>query len=149
MFDVLTYEKGASVLWMIEQYVGADRFRAGVRRYLQAHSYANTETTDLWDAIDAEAGEVPDPGDHGLVDLPGRLPPRERHAGARPRGGRGGRAGPAALRLPAPGGRAGRLGDRLRLADPGPRRSRPTPRPRRERRAGPGAARRRAGRHRL
>ena len=59
MFDVLTYEKGASVLWMIEQYLGRPRFRAGVRSYLAAHAYGNTETTDLWDAIGAEAPEVP------------------------------------------------------------------------------------------
>lgn len=59
MFDVLTYEKGASVLWMLESYVGVETFRNGVRRYLQAHLYANTETTDLWDAIEAEA-----PKDH-------------------------------------------------------------------------------------
>lgn len=59
MFDVLTYEKGASVLWMIEQYLGRDRFRAGIRRYLKAHLHGNTETGDLWDAIEAEAGDVP------------------------------------------------------------------------------------------
>src|SRR5438093_914059 len=34
MFDVLTYEKGASVLRMLEQYLGADVFRDGVRAYL-------------------------------------------------------------------------------------------------------------------
>ncbi len=51
MFDVLTYQKGASVLRMIEQHVGAEPFRAGVRRYLQAHQFANTETSDLWEAI--------------------------------------------------------------------------------------------------
>ncbi|MCU1495999.1 MAG: putative aminopeptidase [Acidimicrobiaceae bacterium] len=59
MFDVLTYEKGASVLWMVEQYLGRERFRAGVRRYLAAHAYGNTETHDLWDAIEAQAGDVP------------------------------------------------------------------------------------------
>jgi len=59
MFDVLTYEKGAGVLWMLERYLGRERFRAGVRRYLAAHKYANTETTDLWDAIEAEAGGEP------------------------------------------------------------------------------------------
>ncbi len=59
MFDVLTYEKGASVLWMIEQFLGRERFRSGVRRYLRAHLYGNTETGDLWDAIEAEAGDVP------------------------------------------------------------------------------------------
>ena len=60
MFDVLTYQKGASVLWMLESYVGEESFRNGVRRYLRAHLYGNTKTTDLWDAIEAEApaGEI-------------------------------------------------------------------------------------------
>jgi len=57
MFDVLTYEKGASVLRMLEQYIGEDSFRAGVTRYLKTHAYENTETSDLWDALDAESGE--------------------------------------------------------------------------------------------
>ena len=52
MFDVLTYEKGASVLRMLEQYLGAERFRDGIRLYLERHQYANAETTDLWDAIE-------------------------------------------------------------------------------------------------
>ena len=52
MFDVLTYEKGASVLRMLEQYLGAESFRDGIRLYLQRHKYANAETTDLWDAIE-------------------------------------------------------------------------------------------------
>jgi puromycin-sensitive aminopeptidase len=51
MFDVLTYEKGASVLRMLEQYLGADVFRAGVRDYLRAHTYANADTGDLWAAL--------------------------------------------------------------------------------------------------
>jgi puromycin-sensitive aminopeptidase len=59
MFDVLTYEKGASVLWMLEQYLGRDQFRDGVRQYLKAHAYGNTETTDLWDAIERAAGGAP------------------------------------------------------------------------------------------
>jgi puromycin-sensitive aminopeptidase len=52
MFDVLTYEKGASVLRMLEQYLGAERFRDGIRLYLRRHEYANAETTDLWDALE-------------------------------------------------------------------------------------------------
>jgi puromycin-sensitive aminopeptidase len=59
MFDVLTYTKGASVLRMIEQYTGAARFRDGVRRYLQAHRFGNTETSDLRDAIGAAVGDEP------------------------------------------------------------------------------------------
>jgi puromycin-sensitive aminopeptidase len=57
MFDVLTYQKGAGILRMLEQYLGADRFREGIRHYLKAHEYGNTETHDLWDAIEAATGE--------------------------------------------------------------------------------------------
>ena len=52
MFDVLTYEKGASVLRMLEQYLGAEAFRDGIRLYLRRHQYANAETTDLWEALE-------------------------------------------------------------------------------------------------
>ncbi len=52
MFDVLTYEKGASVLRMLEQYLGSDVFAKGVSHYLNKHQFANTETSDLWDAIE-------------------------------------------------------------------------------------------------
>ena len=44
MFDVLTYEKGGALLRMLEQYLGAERFRDGIRRYLRQHAYGNTET---------------------------------------------------------------------------------------------------------
>jgi puromycin-sensitive aminopeptidase len=57
MFDVLTYQKGASVLRMLERYLGPEPFRAGIRKYLLDHSYGNTETADLWDAIEAASGE--------------------------------------------------------------------------------------------
>jgi puromycin-sensitive aminopeptidase len=57
MFDILTYEKGASVVRMLEQYLGADRFRAGIRRYMARHQFGNTETSDLWDALEEETGE--------------------------------------------------------------------------------------------
>lgn len=52
MFDLLTYEKGGSVVRMLEQYLGETRFRDGVRHYLTLHQYGNTETNDLWDAIE-------------------------------------------------------------------------------------------------
>lgn len=51
MFDVLTYEKGASVLRMLEQHIGPEVFRAGVREYLRAHAYENADTGDLWTAL--------------------------------------------------------------------------------------------------
>jgi puromycin-sensitive aminopeptidase len=57
MFDVLTYTKGGAVLRMLEQWLGFERFRDGIRRYLSTHAHGNTETHDLWDAIEAETGE--------------------------------------------------------------------------------------------
>jgi puromycin-sensitive aminopeptidase len=57
MFDLLTYEKGAAVVRMLEQYLGEPAFRNGIRRYLSTHAYGNTETHDLWDALEAATGE--------------------------------------------------------------------------------------------
>ncbi|MBF6560135.1 MAG: M1 family metallopeptidase [Candidatus Binataceae bacterium] len=57
MFDVLTYEKGAAVLRMLEQFLGAEEFRKGIGRYLKQHQYANTETGDLWDALEQSSGQ--------------------------------------------------------------------------------------------
>ncbi len=48
MFDTLTYEKGASVLRMLEQYLGPTLFRDGIRGYLKRHAYGNADTKDLW-----------------------------------------------------------------------------------------------------
>ena len=57
MFDLLTYEKGGSVLRMLEQHLGPDNFRDGIRHYLNLHKYGNTETSDLWDALEEVSGE--------------------------------------------------------------------------------------------
>ncbi len=58
MFDVLTYQKGGSVLRMLEQFIGPDVFRDGIRDYLSAHRYGNTETADLWDALERASGRA-------------------------------------------------------------------------------------------
>ncbi len=79
MFDVLTYEKGGAVLRMLEQYLGDQTFRDGIRRYLRQHSYANAVTSDLWDALGEASGlpvhEMMDTwilqGGHPLVTLEG------------------------------------------------------------------------------
>ncbi len=57
MFDVLTYQKGGSVLRMLEQFLGPEVFRQGIARYLATHAYANTETQDLWDALEEVSGQ--------------------------------------------------------------------------------------------
>jgi puromycin-sensitive aminopeptidase len=57
MFDVLTYQKGGALLRMLEQHLGAEAFRSGVSHYLRRHALGNTETSDLWDAIEEVTGE--------------------------------------------------------------------------------------------
>ena len=57
MFDILTYEKGASVVRMLEQHLGEETFRAGIAGYLADHAYGVTETTDLWDSLEAVSGQ--------------------------------------------------------------------------------------------
>ncbi len=57
MFDVLTYEKGAGVLRMLEAYIGEDTFRRGITHYLSSHAYSNADTAELWDALEAESGQ--------------------------------------------------------------------------------------------
>jgi puromycin-sensitive aminopeptidase len=57
MFDTLTYTKGAAVLRMLERYLGYERFRDGIRKYLADHRFGNTETHQLWEAIEAATGE--------------------------------------------------------------------------------------------
>lgn len=57
-FDLITYEKGGAVLRMIEGYLGADRFRDGIRRYMRRHARANAVADDLWAAL-GEASQQP------------------------------------------------------------------------------------------
>ena len=45
MFDVLTYQKGAAILRMLEQYLGAERFRDGIRLYLRGTHTATPRRT--------------------------------------------------------------------------------------------------------
>jgi puromycin-sensitive aminopeptidase len=71
MFDVLTYQKGASVLRMLEQHIGPVIFRDGVREYLRAHAYGNADTKDLWVSLGHAAKQpVPELMD-GWIFQPG------------------------------------------------------------------------------
>ena len=56
-FDGITYNKGQALIRMLENYLGEDAFRAGIRSYMAAHSYGNTTTADLWQALEAAAGK--------------------------------------------------------------------------------------------
>ena len=55
LFDEISYEKGGTVLNMIEHYVGGAAFREGLHIYLTEHSYSNATKYDLWRAVDKAA----------------------------------------------------------------------------------------------
>jgi puromycin-sensitive aminopeptidase len=57
MFDSITYQKGSSIVRMLENYIGEEAFRAGVTLYLKRHAYGNTDTPDLWAALEETSGE--------------------------------------------------------------------------------------------
>ena len=58
-FDGITYGKGSAVIAMLEDYVGEDAWRTGVRSYIRKHAYGNAVTDDLWAEMDVAA-----PGRH-------------------------------------------------------------------------------------
>ncbi|KAH8302053.1 hypothetical protein KR044_002268 [Drosophila immigrans] len=51
IFDEISYNKGASVIRMLHDYIGEDDFRKGMHLYLTRHQYSNTCTEDLWQAL--------------------------------------------------------------------------------------------------
>ncbi|MES2756715.1 MAG: M1 family metallopeptidase [Pseudomonadota bacterium] len=56
-FDDITYLKGESVIRMMENYVGEQAWRNGVRAYMREHAYKNTVSNDLWRQIERAAGK--------------------------------------------------------------------------------------------
>ena len=57
VFDGITYSKGQALIRMLENYLGEDAFRAGIRKYMAAHAYGSTTTADLWRALETASGK--------------------------------------------------------------------------------------------
>jgi alanyl aminopeptidase len=70
-FDGITYNKGAAVIGMFEQWVGPSSFRAGVQRYLREHTDGNATAKEFLAAISAEAGKDVAPAFSTFLDQPG------------------------------------------------------------------------------
>lgn len=58
-FDSITYRKGGGVLAMFEAYVGEEKFRNGVRLFMQRHAHGNANAADFMKAI-SDAAHNPD-----------------------------------------------------------------------------------------
>ena len=57
IFDAISYDKGGSTIHMLAGYLGDQMFRDGLRYYLKQHAYGNTDTVDLWDALEVVSGK--------------------------------------------------------------------------------------------
>ncbi|KAG8598308.1 hypothetical protein GDO81_002557 [Engystomops pustulosus] len=51
MFDEVSYDKGACILNMLQNYMGSESFEAGIIHYLRRFSYRNAKNEDLWDSM--------------------------------------------------------------------------------------------------
>jgi aminopeptidase N len=56
-FDGISYAKGAAVLRQLSAYVGEEKFTAGLRAYLDGHSYGNARLADLVAAVGDASGK--------------------------------------------------------------------------------------------
>ncbi|KAI3616148.1 leucyl aminopeptidase [Moniliophthora roreri] len=56
IFDALSYSKAASILRMLSDHVGEEKFLKGVSTYLKDNLYGSTITKDLWEGISAVTG---------------------------------------------------------------------------------------------
>ena len=52
-FDPISYQKGGAVITMFENWIGTEKFRNGVRKYLDAHRYGTATSNDFLSAIQA------------------------------------------------------------------------------------------------
>src|SRR6188472_1304311 len=54
-FDAITYNKGQALIRMLENYLGENVFRDGIRKYMADNAYGSTTTSDLWRALESVA----------------------------------------------------------------------------------------------
>lgn len=71
IFDAISYSKGSSVIHMLHEYLGPEAFKGGLRHYLKLHAYGNTDTVDLWKALEEISGKPVKSFMHEWTSSPG------------------------------------------------------------------------------
>ncbi|XP_067470179.1 glutamyl aminopeptidase isoform X1 [Thunnus thynnus] len=56
VFDAISYNKGASILRMLEDWMGKDVFRDGCRKYLKDYHFKNAKTDNFWASLASVSG---------------------------------------------------------------------------------------------
>ncbi len=57
MFDSITYQKGCAVMRMLENFLGEESFRTGLRAYMKEFQWRNAAGADLWRALETASGQ--------------------------------------------------------------------------------------------
>ncbi|URE48053.1 Puromycin-sensitive [Musa troglodytarum] len=57
IFDAISYKKGASVIRMLQSYLGAECFQRSLASYIKKFACSNAKTEDLWAVLEEESGE--------------------------------------------------------------------------------------------
>ncbi|KAM4050461.1 glutamyl aminopeptidase isoform 1-T1 [Anomaloglossus baeobatrachus] len=58
VFDAISYNKGASILRMLEDWITPEKFQLGCQNYLKTYQFRNAKTDDFWGSL-AEASNLP------------------------------------------------------------------------------------------
>lgn len=59
LFDSISYNKGAAIVAMLENFLGREQLRRGLTQYLNAHRFQSADTADLWDTFtNVTSGQV-------------------------------------------------------------------------------------------
>ncbi|XP_059641854.1 aminopeptidase M1-like [Cornus florida] len=56
IFDAISYEKGSSVIRMLQDYLGDDIFQKSLSSYMKKYACKNAKTDDLWKVLSEESG---------------------------------------------------------------------------------------------
>ncbi|XP_021738945.1 aminopeptidase M1-like [Chenopodium quinoa] len=57
IFDAISYRKGASVIRMLQSYIGADTFQRALACYIKKYACSNAKTEDLWAVLEEVSGD--------------------------------------------------------------------------------------------
>ncbi|CAH2040953.1 unnamed protein product [Thlaspi arvense] len=57
IFDAISYRKGASVIRMLQSYLGPECFQRALASYIKKYACSNAKTEDLWAVLEEESGQ--------------------------------------------------------------------------------------------
>ncbi|KAM8940284.1 glutamyl aminopeptidase isoform 2-T2 [Pelodytes ibericus] len=57
VFDAISYNKGASILRMLEDWITPEHFKKGCQDYLKAYKFKNAKTDDFWESLAQASGK--------------------------------------------------------------------------------------------